>query len=549
MKSRFTKILSETNNLKSSLPNKLTSLLHTLKVNLKSLKPPQLIALVVILVGVIAGIFLVQQQQLFRKKAADGLPDIYFHPSSMNIEPGSTNQSVDIFMNTYTANVAATVLEISFDPQYLEVISLMPAESLPVVLQTSLTESSATLTIGSPPESPLNGTVKIATVIFNVRQTPISTQITFTGNTQVAAIESTGNVLGVANPATITIGSAPTATPPPTSGDNLVRNHSFEDGVTNWLRHTNGGDVSLGTDSSAVDGASSAKLTVNQPGTSLQLYQHSLNLEPNTTYSLSFSAKSSTGHDLSVYVHEHDEDYTNYGLGNYVANLSSSWQTFSTQFTTKGFSSTVNDGRLRFWFGPYDEAGDIYNIDNVVLTKGTTAPPEPTPTEPPATPTPTPTPTQSPHPNLLSNPSFESGKDKWRKHSNGRMSFTVGSPGTDGNNAAILSISNPGSSVQLYQSSIDLEPNTKYFLSFDAKSNSGHDLSVYIHKHRKPYTNYGLANLEVNLTNSWETFTTEFTTKGFDSSVTDARLRFWLAPYDAAGDKYYIDNVVLRKAN
>jgi hypothetical protein len=37
------------------------------------------------------------------------------------------------------------------------------------------------------------------------------------------------------------------------------------------------------------------------------------------------------------------------------------------EFTTSGFSGTVNDGRLMFWLAPYDAAGDQYFIDNVSL--------------------------------------------------------------------------------------------------------------------------------------------------------------------------------------
>ena len=59
-------------------------------------------------------------------------------------------------------------------------------------------------------------------------------------------------------------------------------------------------------------------------------------------------------------------------------------------------------------------------------------------------------------------------------------------------NTGEVAISVPGDNVQLYQSGISLEPNTKCRLEFSARSNSGHDLSVNLHKHDSPYTNYGL---------------------------------------------------------
>jgi len=51
----------------------------------------------------------------------------------------------------------------------------------------------------------------------------------------------------------------------------------------------------------------------------------------------------------------------------------------------------------------------------------------------------------------------------------------------------------------------------------------------------------------VNLGTTWQTFTTEFITKGFTGIVSNGRLMFWLAPFAAAGDNYYIDAIRLEK--
>lgn len=74
-------------------------------------------------------------------------------------------------------------------------------------------------------------------------------------------------------------------------------------------------------------------------------------------------------------------------------------------------------------------------------------------------------------------------------------------------------------------------------------------MSLFIHKHTGSYINYGLNNSEVDLKTVWQTYQIEFVTSGFSQPVTDARLRFWLAPYDSNGDKYWIDNVVLVKVD
>jgi hypothetical protein len=153
----------------------------------------------------------------------------------------------------------------------------------------------------------------------------------------------------------------------------------------------------------------------------------------------------------------------------------------------------------------------------------------------------------APAANLVQNPSFEEAKNHWHFFTNGQGRFTTAAPASDGDRAARVEISQSGSNVQLYQKNIALEPNTPYELRFDATSNSGHNLRVFMHKHGAPYTNYGLKGAWVNLESGYQTFTISFTTTNFASPVTDARLRFWLAPYAQPGDVYRFDNVRLVK--
>jgi len=115
-----------------------------------------------------------------------------------------------------------------------------------------------------------------------------------------------------------------------------------------------------------------------------------------------------------------------------------------------------------------------------------------------------------------------------------------------GTKAAKLALSSGGANIQLYKTSIKLEPNTRYRLSFAAYSTTGHDMTVKLFKHVSPYTSYK-PDFTANLGTNWQTFTTEFTATGFTGTVNDGRLMFWLAPFAAKGDKYYIDNVRLEK--
>ena len=150
--------------------------------------------------------------------------------------------------------------------------------------------------------------------------------------------------------------------------------------------------------------------------------------------------------------------------------------------------------------------------------------------------------------NLIKNPGFESGKTSWTFYTNGVGTFNVGPPAYTGNNSARLAFSTVGTNMQLYQQGVALEPNTRYQLSFAAYSNTGHDIRVRLLKQVTPYTPYGL-DYTANLGTSWAVFTTQFTTSGFASNVTDGRLQFWLIPFAKAGDIYYIDNVRLEKVS
>jgi len=152
--------------------------------------------------------------------------------------------------------------------------------------------------------------------------------------------------------------------------NNLIQNPGFESGTTPWLFYTNGMGTFL-NDASGDGSPHAGHITISKEGSNVQLYQPGVVLEPNTLYRLSFKAYSNTGHDLSILLHKHGSPYTNYGLSDYVVNLGTSWSEYSTQFTTSGFSGTVNDGRLRFWLAPYDAVGDQYFIDDVIIVKGT----------------------------------------------------------------------------------------------------------------------------------------------------------------------------------
>ena len=318
----------------------------------------------------------------------------------------------------------------------------------------------------------------------------------------------------------------------PSSGEsiNIVSNPGFESGTTNWVFYTNG----AGTFLNDVPGAATphaGHITITKPGTNVQVYQKNLVLEPNTEYQLDFKAYSGTGHDLVVSIIQHNDPYINYGSTNKVVNLGTSWGSHSITFTTSGFLGTVNDARLMFSLGPYDALGDQYYFDDVILTKVSSVTPPITPSS------------------ILSNPGFELGTTPWIFYTNGAGTFLNDASGSSSPHAGHITITQPGTNVQVYQKDVVLEPNTVYKLDFKAYSGTGHDFAVSMHKHSEPYTNYGLTSQVVNLGTTWGSHSITFTTSGFSGTVNDARLMFSMAPYDATGDQYYFDDVILTKVS
>lgn len=154
---------------------------------------------------------------------------------------------------------------------------------------------------------------------------------------------------------------------------NLVSNPGFESGTGSWSFYTNGSG-SFSSVSPGFTGSRAGRVTIATPGTNVQLYQSGIRLEANTSYTLRFSAYSTSGNDVSLHLHKQNSPFTNYGVSNEVLDLTSSWQTFTITFTTTGFSGNITDGRLRFWFVGYAAAGDLYFVDDVEIVKSTLAP-------------------------------------------------------------------------------------------------------------------------------------------------------------------------------
>jgi YD repeat-containing protein len=313
------------------------------------------------------------------------------------------------------------------------------------------------------------------------------------------------------------------ATPTNIAANSLLLNPGFEaDSAGPWTFYTNT-KGSFDIDRPGNGSEHAAHVTVGQAGSNVQLYQAGITIKPNTSYWLRFNAYSKTGNDLSVWLFKHEPPFTNYGLSNYLCDLTTIWSRCSVEFTTSGFNETVNDARLMFWLAPFAAAGEEYFIDDVILE-------------------------EAPSDSIIKNPRFEAiTPSPWEFYTDTVGSFNADRLGNGSPHAGHVAVAQAGSNIQLYQPGLRLEPNTSYKLIFSAYSNTGNDLSVWLFKHDFPFTNYGLSNFVCDLTTNWRNFSVEFTTSGFDETVNDARLMFWLAPFANPGDEYFFDNVMLVK--
>lgn len=142
---------------------------------------------------------------------------------------------------------------------------------------------------------------------------------------------------------------------------------------------------------------------------------------------------------------------------------------------------------------------------------------------------------------LVRNGDFQDGLTDWAFHA------PPGSTAVVENGMAQLSVAATSDNIQLYQSGIVLEPETRYLLTFTAAASGPHSLGVYIHRNGPPYDPFGLSNQAVDVDTEPKVCMMDFTTPP-GTTLAGGRLRFWLAPYAAAGSIYRIGDVSLVKA-
>lgn len=172
-----------------------------------------ILGIVILIVAIAAGVFLVQRQQELREQAAPSTT-ISLLPASVNADIGQTfNLSVAI--DTGVNTVTAAEVHVTYDPQIVQAQSVSPGGFLPVVLlpaSTDNTTGKVSITVGSQPTDPKQGTGTLATITFKALSAG-NANITFSAQTKAAGVGEQGDVLIGKSPATVLIAAAATAAP------------------------------------------------------------------------------------------------------------------------------------------------------------------------------------------------------------------------------------------------------------------------------------------------------------------------------------------------
>lgn len=185
-----------------------------------------ILIVVVMLGGLGAGVYLVQQSQDLEKKAA---PASTLDMSLVGLSP-SVNDNFVVASNINTAEnmVIAVELHINFDPTKVEFVQANPGSffTSPQTIGPTVNNSAGTIVYSlylSPQSSPQQGQGVVATFTFKARAAG-STTIAYSPQTIVGAVGESGqNVLIGTTPLNVSIAavaSSPTPSPVPVEEDN-----------------------------------------------------------------------------------------------------------------------------------------------------------------------------------------------------------------------------------------------------------------------------------------------------------------------------------------
>lgn len=165
-------------------------------------------------------VYLVQQQQQLRGRAAPATTLCFSTTTTCATTPISANVgtdlSVNVLINTGTNQVSAAQIYATFQSNLLNATSITPGPLLSSELVKGQTGSGfASITVGSQPNQPATGTGIIAVIKFSPQNNGTATLVFDPAKTQASGIQEGSNVITVGglSQATVTISGGPATTP------------------------------------------------------------------------------------------------------------------------------------------------------------------------------------------------------------------------------------------------------------------------------------------------------------------------------------------------
>jgi hypothetical protein len=156
---------------------------------------PHLFLVIFMVFGIIIGVWLSLQPQLFTKRASeDDLLDLKFIPDTIQVQTGKTYEA-KIAINPKGERVTAAKLNMTYDPQTVAVIQIKNDGFLPVDLKVEDNfDGNLQIVYGSTIDTQSDKPGMMATIVFKVIN-PFSSEITVKSDSEVSVSSSSENAL------------------------------------------------------------------------------------------------------------------------------------------------------------------------------------------------------------------------------------------------------------------------------------------------------------------------------------------------------------------
>lgn len=177
---------------------------------------PPLVAVFLLVIGVVAGIALVQKPQEFREQAAPSTT-LFVSPNTQSVPTGS-DITVSVLMNTGSNQVAGMDIVLTYDPSILEVVSISKGQGVTAfdsVIKNSIDNTAGKVSYSlfsvDKTKAVSGSSISTLDVIAKVKDAaPVGNYtIALANESSVAALNEGQNVVVSKVPATFTVTSAP----------------------------------------------------------------------------------------------------------------------------------------------------------------------------------------------------------------------------------------------------------------------------------------------------------------------------------------------------